>query len=139
MLVLNGFGHGADDLGDNCNNEIFKRVRDGDPRPSHYVCLLDLGHDIPCRGNGAHATVLLPHAAQKQTLSDTMDVLCLARLVPSLILVSGFITMFLIICIPKLNIVVFKHTTITLEWSIVFVEALFLFLGIESWKRAKRA
>ena len=53
-------------------------------------------------------------------------------------IVAGFVTMFPLIYIPKLNTVVFKHTSITWEWGIVFVEAFLFFLGIETWKWAKR-
>lgn len=53
-------------------------------------------------------------------------------------IIAGFVTMFPIIYIPGLNTVVFKHAPISWEWGIVFVEAVLFFLGIESWKWAKR-
>lgn len=37
-----------------------------------------------------------------------------------------------------LNHDVFKHTGISWEWGIVFVEAILFFGGIEAWKWAKR-
>lgn len=37
-----------------------------------------------------------------------------------------------------INHSVFKHTGISWEWGIVFVEALLFFLGVETWKWAKR-
>jgi magnesium-transporting ATPase (P-type) len=51
---------------------------------------------------------------------------------------AGFITIFPIIYIPGLNRVVFKHEAITWEWGVVIVATILFFLGIESWKLAKR-
>ncbi|KAL4913207.1 hypothetical protein BDW62DRAFT_168171 [Aspergillus aurantiobrunneus] len=53
-------------------------------------------------------------------------------------IMAGWITIFPILYIPVLNHVVFKHTGISWEWGIVFVEALLFFLGVEAWKFAKR-
>ncbi|KAH2986156.1 hypothetical protein KXV25_000823 [Aspergillus fumigatus] len=53
-------------------------------------------------------------------------------------IVAGFVTTFPILYIPVLNHVVFKHTGISWEWGIVFVEAVLFFLGVELWKFAKR-
>jgi potassium/sodium efflux P-type ATPase len=50
----------------------------------------------------------------------------------------GFVTLFPTLYIPVINHKVFKHTGISWEWGIVFVAALLFFLGIESWKWAKR-
>jgi hypothetical protein len=51
---------------------------------------------------------------------------------------AGWITMFPILYIPVLNDVVFKHKPITWEWGIVAVEVVLFFIGVESWKWAKR-
>ncbi|KAL2870176.1 cation-translocating P-type ATPase [Aspergillus lucknowensis] len=53
-------------------------------------------------------------------------------------IMAGWITIFPILYIPVLNHVVFKHTGISWEWGIVFVEAILFFLGVEAWKYAKR-
>ncbi|KAI9371006.1 hypothetical protein BJX61DRAFT_52910 [Aspergillus egyptiacus] len=53
-------------------------------------------------------------------------------------IMAGWITIFPILYIPVLNTVVFKHTGISWEWGIVFVEALLFFLGVEFWKWCKR-
>ncbi|XP_077660665.1 uncharacterized protein AFUA_4G02660 [Aspergillus fumigatus Af293] len=53
-------------------------------------------------------------------------------------IVAGSMTTFPIIYIPVLNHVVFKHTGISWEWGIVFVEAVLFFLGVELWKFSKR-
>jgi hypothetical protein len=51
---------------------------------------------------------------------------------------AGFITIFPTLYIPVINHDVFKHTGISWEWGIVFVEATLFFLGIEAWKWGKR-
>ncbi|KAJ5778841.1 hypothetical protein N7457_006561 [Penicillium paradoxum] len=54
-------------------------------------------------------------------------------------IMTGFVLAFPILYIPVINHSVFKHTSITWEWGIVFVETILFFLGIESWKWCKRA
>lgn len=51
---------------------------------------------------------------------------------------AGFITVFPTLYIPVINHEVFRHTGISWEWGIVFVEAVLFFLGVETWKWAKR-
>lgn len=53
-------------------------------------------------------------------------------------IMAGWTTMFPILYIPVLNDVVFKHKPITWEWGIVAVEVVLFFIGVESWKWAKR-
>jgi hypothetical protein len=67
----------------------------------------------------------------------------------------GIVTLFPILYIPVLSTVVFKHKgiswvsssqclipdkplTILQEWAIVFIAAILFFLGVETWKFAKR-
>ncbi|KAL2754774.1 hypothetical protein ACRALDRAFT_1051295 [Sodiomyces alcalophilus JCM 7366] len=50
----------------------------------------------------------------------------------------GFVTVFPLNYIPVLNRVVFKHTTLTWEWAVVFIAAFLFFAGIEFWKLLKR-
>ncbi|PNS20119.1 potassium/sodium efflux P-type ATPase, fungal-type [Sphaceloma murrayae] len=52
--------------------------------------------------------------------------------------IAGFVTIFPTLYIPVINRDVFKHEGITWEWGIVFVEAILFFLGVETWKWAKR-
>jgi len=51
---------------------------------------------------------------------------------------AGFVTVFPILYIPVVNHRIFKHSPITWEWGIVFVEAGLFFAGIECWKLLKR-
>ncbi|KAJ5519294.1 ATPase P-type K/Mg/Cd/Cu/Zn/Na/Ca/Na/H-transporter [Penicillium expansum] len=53
-------------------------------------------------------------------------------------IMTGFVLAFPVIYIPVINHSVFKHSSISWEWAIVFVETVLFFLGIESWKWCKR-
>ncbi|CAG8894313.1 unnamed protein product [Penicillium salamii] len=53
-------------------------------------------------------------------------------------IMTGFVLAFPILYIPVINHKVFKHSSISWEWGIVFVETVLFFLGIESWKWCKR-
>ncbi|KAJ5595399.1 uncharacterized protein N7459_001607 [Penicillium hispanicum] len=53
-------------------------------------------------------------------------------------IMAGFVLAFPILYIPVINRSVFKHTAISWEWGIVFVETVLFFLGIEAWKWCKR-
>ena len=53
--------------------------------------------------------------------------------------VAGFITIFPVLYIPVIDDVVFRHTGISWEWIIVFVESVLFFAGIETYKFGKRA
>ncbi|KAJ6088506.1 hypothetical protein N7486_009767 [Penicillium sp. IBT 16267x] len=53
-------------------------------------------------------------------------------------IMTGFVLAFPIVYIPVINHSVFKHTAISWEWGIVFVETILFFLGIEAWKWCKR-
>lgn len=54
-------------------------------------------------------------------------------------IMAGFVLAFPIIYIPVINHSVFKHSAISWEWGIVFVETVLFFAGIEFWKWCKRA
>lgn len=53
-------------------------------------------------------------------------------------IIAGFITIFPVLYIPKLNTVVFKHVGISWEWAIVFITSILFFSGVEAWKWVKR-
>lgn len=50
----------------------------------------------------------------------------------------GFVSIFVILYVPVINHDVFKHTGISWEWIVVFIEAILFFGGIEAWKWGKR-
>lgn len=51
---------------------------------------------------------------------------------------AGVVTIFPIVYIPGLNKVVFKHSPISWEWAVVFIESAMFIGGIELWKFSKR-
>ncbi|KAJ5127704.1 hypothetical protein N7448_008483 [Penicillium atrosanguineum] len=53
-------------------------------------------------------------------------------------IMAGFVLAFPILYIPVINHQVFKHSSISWEWGIVFVETVLFFVGIEAWKWCKR-
>lgn len=53
-------------------------------------------------------------------------------------IMAGFVLAFPVLYIPVINHTVFKHSSISWEWGIVFVETVLFFLGIETWKWCKR-
>ncbi|EEP78000.1 potassium/sodium efflux P-type ATPase [Uncinocarpus reesii 1704] len=53
-------------------------------------------------------------------------------------IMAGFITIFPLLYIPVINHDVFKHTGISWEWGLVFIEAFLFFAGVEAWKWGKR-
>lgn len=53
-------------------------------------------------------------------------------------IMAGFVLAFPVLYIPVINHSVFKHSRISWEWGIVFVETVLFFLGIEAWKWCKR-
>ncbi|KAJ5484875.1 Sodium transport ATPase 2 [Penicillium diatomitis] len=54
-------------------------------------------------------------------------------------IMAGFVLAFPILYIPVINRQVFKHSAISWEWGVVFVETVLFFAGIEFWKWCKRA
>lgn len=52
--------------------------------------------------------------------------------------VAGFVTLFPILYIPVINHDIFRHTGLSWEWGIIFIASFLFFLGVESWKWAKR-
>ncbi|KAL2887613.1 Sodium transport ATPase 5 [Ceratocystis lukuohia] len=53
-------------------------------------------------------------------------------------IIVGFATLFPLLYIPVINTKVFKHKGISWEWAIVFIATGLFFVGVESWKWAKR-
>ena len=129
VLVLYGFGDGPRDIGRNCNDtfsdqcEVVFRAR-----ATTFACMtwfalflawevLDLRRSFFRRGWAARVW-------RNRFLFWSV--------------VAGFVTIFPILYIPGLNTNVFRHSGISWEWGVVFVETLVFVLGIEAWKWAKR-
>ncbi|QGI97591.1 hypothetical protein CEK26_010660 [Fusarium fujikuroi] len=138
VLVLYGFGNGAADIGENCNNTysedckvIFRA------RSTTFACLTWFALFLAWEMINMRRSFFRMQPKSKKYFTQWMyDVWRNPFLFWAII--AGFVTMFPIIYIPGLNTVVFKHAPISWEWGIVFVEAVLFFLGIESWKWAKR-
>jgi magnesium-transporting ATPase (P-type) len=138
VLVLYGFGNGAADLGDNCNNEYSDECRVVfRARATTFACLTWFALFLAWEMVNLRRSFFRMQPKSKRYFTQwIIDVWRNKFLFWSI--VAGFVTMFPIIYIPGLNTVVFKHAGISWEWGIVFVEAVLFFLGIESWKWAKR-
>ncbi|OAA41796.1 ATPase, P-type, potassium/sodium efflux, fungal [Metarhizium rileyi] len=138
VLVLYGFGNGAADLGDNCNNEyaagcevVFRA------RATTFACLTWFALFLAWEMVNMRRSFFRMQPKSKHYFTQwAIDAWRNKFLFWAIF--AGFVTMFPIIYIPGLNTVVFKHAGITWEWGIVFVEAVLFFLGIEAWKWSKR-
>lgn len=138
VLVLYGFGQGSADIGENCNNDYSEGCRVVfRARATTFACLTWFALFLAWEMVNMRRSFFRMQPKSKRYFTQWMfDVWRNQFLFWSI--VAGFVTMFPLIYIPKLNTVVFKHAPISWEWGIVFVEALLFFLGIESWKWAKR-
>ncbi|CAG7560043.1 unnamed protein product [Fusarium equiseti] len=138
VLVLYGFGNGAADIGTDCNNSI----SDGcevvfRARSTTFACLTWFALFLAWEMINMRRSFFRMQPKSKRYFTQWMhDVWRNPFLFWAII--AGFVTMFPIIYIPGLNTIVFKHAPISWEWGIVFVEAVLFFMGIETWKWAKR-
>jgi Na+-exporting ATPase len=138
VLVLYGFGNGANDLGDNCNNEyndtchvVFRA------RSTTFACLTWFALFLAWEMVNMRRSFFRMQPGSKKYFTQWFHDAWRNKFLFWAI-VAGFVTMFPIIYIPGLNTVVFKHAPISWEWGIVFVEAVLFFLGVETWKWIKR-
>lgn len=138
VIVLYGFGNGADDLGEDCNNEfspecevVFRA------RATTFACLTWFALFLAWEMVNMRRSFFRMQPKSKRFFTQWMIDVWRNKFLFWAI-VAGFVTMFPIIYIPVLNTVVFKHSGISWEWGIVFIEAILFFIGIETWKWAKR-
>ncbi|KAJ0126832.1 Uncharacterized protein HZ326_30064 [Fusarium oxysporum f. sp. albedinis] len=138
VLVLYGFGRGADDIGEDCNNSYSEDCRViFRARSTTFACLTWFALFLAWEMINMRRSFFRMQPKSKRYLTQWMhDVWRNPFLFWAII--AGFITMFPIIYIPGLNTVVFKHAPISWEWGIVFIEAVLFFMGIEFWKWLKR-
>lgn len=93
---------------------------------------------LPRVGDDEPTAQLLPYAARlAAVLTQWMRDIWRNRILFWGI-VAGFVLAFPSLYIPVVNHSVFKHSSISWEWGIVFVETVLFFLGIEAWKWCKR-
>jgi Na+-exporting ATPase len=138
LLVLYDFGRSHASIGENCNNEysegcdaVFRA------RATTFACLTWFSLFLAWEMVSMRRSFFRMQPKSKLYFTQWFHDVWRNRFLFWAV-VGGFITMFPIIYIPKLNTVIFKHTGITWEWGIVFVESGLFFLGIEAWKWAKR-
>ncbi|PVH86911.1 calcium-transporting ATPase [Cadophora sp. DSE1049] len=135
-LVLFGFGDGS--LGNGCNDRyseecdtVFRA------RATTFVCLtwfaLFLAWEMV---NMRRSFFRMQPKSTKYFTQWAIDVWRNKFLFWAVI--AGFVTIFPTLYIPVINHKVFKHTGISWEWGIVFIEAILFFAGVEAWKWAKR-
>jgi Na+-exporting ATPase len=138
-LVLYGFGDGAADIGPSCNvsyseecSVVFRA------RATTFACLTWFALFLAWEMVNMRRSFFRMQAGSKRYFTQWMFDVWRNKFLFWAI-AAGFITMFPLLYIPKLNTVIFQHKGISWEWGIVFVEALLFFLGIEIWKWVKRA
>merc|ERR1712093_191627 len=135
-VVLYGFGNG--DLARNCNDKysqecdtVFRA------RATTFVCLtwfaLFLAWEMV---NMRRSFFRMQPKSTKYFTQWAIDVWRNKFLFWAVI--AGFVTIFPTLYIPVINHKAFKHTGISWEWGIVFIEAILFLAGVEAWKWAKR-
>lgn len=138
VLVVYGFGRGNAELGSNCNNSwspdcetVFRA------RSTTFACLTWFALFLAWEMVNMRRSFFRMQPKSKLYFTQWMHDVWRNKFLFWAIM-AGIITMFPIIYIPGLNRVVFRHSPISWEWGIVFVESILFFLGVETWKWAKR-
>lgn len=117
------------------------------PCACHDLRLHDVVRVVLGVGDDEHAAQFLRHApapadASRKTKAKTFATQWMFDVWRNKFLfcgiMAGFILTFPILYIPVINDVVFKHTGISWEWGVVFVEGFLFVLGVEAWKWCKR-
>lgn len=136
LLVLFGFGTG--DLGVNCNDAYSERCDNVfRARATTFVCLTWFALFLAWEMIDFRRSFFRMQPGSKKYFTQWMhDVWRNKFLFWSV--VAGFVTIFPTLYIPVINHSVFKHTGISWEWGVVFVESMLFFAGVECWKWAKR-
>lgn len=135
-LVLFGFGDG--DLGSGCNDS-YSEACDGvfRARATTFVCLTWFALFLAWEMVSMRRSFFRMQPNSKLYFTQWMHDVWRNKFLFWSVL-AGFITIFPTLYIPVINHVVFKHTGISWEWGVVFVESILFVGGIELWKWAKR-
>ncbi|KAF3935424.1 hypothetical protein ABW20_dc0105018 [Dactylellina cionopaga] len=136
VLVLFGFGDGG--LGVNCNNEYSEQCDTVfRARATCFACLTWLALFLAWEMVDLRRSFFrMQPSSTKYFTQWAIDVWRNKFLFWAII--AGFVTIFPTLYIPVINHKVFKHEGITWEWGIVMIACVLFFLGIETWKWAKR-
>jgi len=135
-LVMFGFGDG--DLGYNCNESynptcetVFRA------RATTFACLTWFSVFLAWQMLDMRRSFFrMQPGSNKYFTQWAIDVWRNKFLFFSIIF--AFVTIFPVLYIPVINDTVFRHKGISWEWAIVFIATFLFFIGIESWKWAKR-
>ncbi|KAK2762207.1 hypothetical protein FQN54_001216 [Arachnomyces sp. PD_36] len=135
-LVMFGFGDG--NLGTHCNDR-YKEECDTvfRARATTFVCLTWFALFLAWEMVDMRRSFFRMQPGSKKYFTQWMYDVWRNKFLFWAIM-AGFITIFPLLYIPGLNHIVFKHTGISWEWGIVFIEAILFFLGVEAWKWCKR-
>ncbi|KAM5494220.1 P-type ATPase [Microsporum canis] len=135
-LVMFGFGDG--DLGTHCNRDytpacdtVFRA------RATTFVCLTWFALFLAWEMVSLRRSFFRMQPGSTRYLTQWMHDVWRNRFLFWAV-IAGFVTVFPLLYVPVINHRVFRHTGISWEWGIVFVESALFFLGVEAWKWAKR-
>lgn len=135
-LVMFGFGDG--NLGEGCNGS-YSEVCDTvfRARATTFVCLTWFALFLAWEMLNMRRSFFRMQPGSKKYFTQWMHDVWRNQFLFWAV-VAGFVTVFPTLYIPVINHVVFKHTGISWEWGIVFVESILFFAGCETWKWCKR-
>lgn len=143
-LVMFGWGHGQ--LGRGCNSDYLHTAPDGAifecetvfrARATTFVCMTWFCLFLAWEMIHMRRSFFRLQPDSRLYLTQWMHDVWRNKFLFCGIVV-GFVTIFPVLYIPVINDVVFKHTGISWEWGVVFVEGVLFILGIEAWKWCKR-
>lgn len=136
VLVLYAFGNG--DLGNNCN-DTYSPSCDGvfRARATTFACLTWFSLFLAWEMMSMRRSFFLLNPDDKHVWTQWMRNVWRNKFLFWSV-IAGFVTIFPILYIPVINHDVFRHTGISWEWAIVFIETILFFGGVEGWKWGKR-
>ncbi|KAF2743897.1 potassium/sodium eff [Sporormia fimetaria CBS 119925] len=136
LLVLFAWGDG--DLGVNCNDSYSERCDTVfRARATCFACLTWFSLFLAWQMVDMRRSFFMMQPGSKKYFTQWFHDVWRNKFLFFAIM-AGFITIFPVLYIPVINDVVFKHKGISWEWGIVLVATVLFFLGVESWKWAKR-
>ncbi|KAF2272172.1 sodium P-type ATPase-like protein [Westerdykella ornata] len=136
VLVLYGWGNG--DLGDNCNEHYTYRCDTVfRARATCFACLTWFSLFLAWQMVDMRRSFFRMQPGSNKYFTQWFHDVWRNKFL-FFAIIAGFITIFPVLYIPVINETVFKHKGISWEWGIVFVNTFLFFLGVESWKWAKR-
>lgn len=134
-LVMYGFGNG--DLGTGCNATYEGCALVFRARATAFACLTWFSLFLAWEMIDMRRSFFRMQPGSKKYLTQWIHDIWRNKFLFWAVM-FGIASMFPILYIPVINRQVFLHTGITWEWAIVFIASLLFFLGVESWKYAKR-